>query len=240
MTSDFHTDDLMNTLGNMLKLQPQKRPSAEQIQKDTELNNRQDEGDMMIHSSQAEEFVRLLQDFKDNLPPLGSDFDVEGQIFRWEESIRRKASQEQLLDVSLCLEFLGRVFSEAFKHMTPQEMVPVIRLRAAMANMTMEMHALKGMEEFKEWKAKRLIQLCYSLENETLMDILRLVLNRDCESEEEVDETLWDRTEVQILQECMDKDNSDDATENSSASLSDMIFVTSITSSACVKSSAPG
>ena len=201
----------MNTLGNMLQLQPQKRPSAEQIQKDTEMNNRQDEGDMMIHSGQVEEFVRLLQDFKDNLPPLGSDFDVEGQIFRWEESIRRKASQEQLLDVSQCLEFLGRVFSEAFKHVTPHEMVPVIRLRAAMANMTMEKHVLKGMEEFKEWKAKRLIQLCYSLENETLMDILRLVLNRDCESEEEVDETLWDRTEVQILQ---------DANENSSASLS--------------------
>ena len=48
-----YSDDLMNTLGNMLKIQPQKRPSAEQIQKDTELNNRQDEGDMMIHSDQT-------------------------------------------------------------------------------------------------------------------------------------------------------------------------------------------
>ena len=55
-----------------------------------------------------------------------------------------------------------------------------------------------------------MIQLCYRLENETLMDILRLVLNRECESEE-VDETLCDQTEVQIVQECMDNDHSDDS-----------------------------
>ena len=116
-----YSEDLMTTIGNMLQLQPQKRPSAEEIQKDIELNNREYESVMIIQSSQVEEFVRLLQDFKDSLPHMSSDLDVEGQIFRWEESTRRKASQEQLLDVSPCLDFLGRVFSEAFKQVTPHE-----------------------------------------------------------------------------------------------------------------------
>ena len=43
-------------------------------------------------------------------------------------------------------------------------------------------------------------------------------LNSECESEED-DETLCDRTEVQILQECLDNDNSDEAIKNSNAVL---------------------